>query len=143
MKKIIAILLAACLCLGLCACGNVGETKDKQANYNQSETNYNPSEYVGVWVSTTSDSNLGPYSFQLFENGKSIIQMSFAGGDIDEIPWAMAGEWMVSDNKIILLYEEDTATCSYDSAYIFEIESTDKININGDMGVNEREYIRK
>lgn len=136
MKKIIAILLAACLCLGLCACGNAGGTKDKQ-------TNYNPSEYVGVWVSTTSDSNVGPYSFQLFENGKSIIQMSFAGGDIDEIPWAMAGEWMVSDNKIILFYELDEANYSYDSAYIFEIESTDKLNINGDMGVNEREYIRK
>lgn len=136
MKKIIAILLAVCLCVGMCACGTAMDTKDEQ-------TDYNPTEYVGVWVSAPSDSQLAPHSFQLYGNGKAIIHTSGVGGDVDEIPWAMAGEWMVSDNKIILFYELDEENYSYDSAYIFEIESNDQININGDVGIHEREYMRK
>lgn len=144
MRKIVAMFLILCLSLCFCACNRVNseESIDKHEENIDKQDSYS-TEYLGVWVTTTSTSKIGPHSFQLFENGKATIHMSGVGGSVDEIPWAMAGEWMVSDNKIILFYELEELNTSYDSAYIFKIESNGNIKLNGDLGQHEREYTRK
>ena len=82
MKKTIAILLVLCLCVGLCAC----TAKENTVKENEKEESiYHPQGYVGVWVSSaTQYEEIFPQSFQLFSNGKAIIDNGRNAYTIDE-----------------------------------------------------------
>lgn len=133
MKKTIVILLAFCLCVGLCACASDDETtptnysSDYMSDYT---SDYTPKGHVGVWVANNFQ-DIGPYSFRLLENGKALIQMEKNNWTVEELPWAVAGEWMVTDDQLILFYELDKPNSAYDSAYIFVIESENEVILNG------------
>ena len=96
MKRVVAVLLL-CLCGCFCSCGIASEDSM-------------PTEYVGVWK-TKGDTydKAFPTAFELLSNGKTLIHYN-ESYDITQAPWLYAGEWFVSDERIIVYYVEDGCT---------------------------------
>jgi uncharacterized lipoprotein YehR (DUF1307 family) len=61
MKKIIALVLALILCLGLCACGSSNVESDGATNkqYDTATTDTVAQEYVGEWKANVLKSHMG------------------------------------------------------------------------------------
>ena len=125
MKKTIAILLVLCLCVGLCAC----TAKENTVKENEKEESiYHPQGYVGVWVSSaTQYEEIFPQSFQLFSNGKAIIDNGRNAYTIDEEGFGWYGEWFVEENKLVVSYEQIVDNVVYTEAMTFEIVSKTEI----------------
>lgn len=143
MRKVLTIILTLAVCIGLCACGSkdcgdsldrIKENTEKIAGIAETTSLNNPEKYVGVWVSTnyTANEDEGlPYSFELFGNGKVLIQDYKNNWTVDELPWSIAGTWMLANDRLIIFYEEHTSNTAYDAAYVFHINTDAKLELKG------------
>lgn len=113
MKRILAMILALVLCLGLCACGE--------------EKNDHTQTYVGGWTN-------GEDEFILMKNGKALLDYSSledaANEEITDMSaYASAGTWNV-DGEYLIIYFEDWSS-GEDIAQVFKIEDSSTLSGGG------------
>lgn len=123
MRKTTIPLLILCVCVILCSCTmNKAEVTEPIMTTDHIDANY-----VGIWSTTNTKYDAFPTSIRLLSNGRALLQITDAYS-IQNAPWSIAAEWMVEDNNIIIFYEYDgSEDFPYSQAYIFKIESEDKM----------------
>lgn len=117
MKKVVFLIVAIAICIGLCACAKTVDASD--AN-----------NFVGTWVNENKRGE--PWSFRLLEGGKVILfegrYAQYTSSEsfeeinaVSDSSWADAGEWVLDDGKIIIFYTDNNS--GRDLAAIFKINS--------------------
>ena len=114
MKKILALTLALVLCLSLCACNKEKETVANEINETETieVTNPKPSEYAGVWITSTA-------ALHLYEDGVA-LSVKDSDGNVTTSSLdtygaiGKAGTWDIRDGHIIF-YFVDSRGSTFDA----------------------------
>ena len=109
MKKMVIMLLALYMAVGLTACGNSGgetaETQEETAGVEPAEEFGPEDEYAGAWYGVA-----GGMEMVLDLNADGSYVMTYAGGE-------ETGSWSLSDDGIVL-DEDETATLTLEGTQL-------------------------